>query len=247
MFLRPQSASPTQQPRTPPILNMDIVNSSDDPFREAPLGPPFFTSPRFNPNDQREKLAGPTFTAYPTQETPQQESRAFLPSQTLRLPSVSSSRSSIHRIPWMGFSALAASGITVFLTLTVLLTVNHHVVWPNNGWSTFMRPASWLSALLSANGIFLHFALEEGLTVAWWYRAGKDDATVRDLHEAWHHGTSLQAAVFAGRRITYISMATIFCALVPLNGFLLQGAISTYLSEESKQVFVSVPIVQQLP
>jgi Protein of unknown function (DUF3176) len=48
-----------------------------------------------------------------------------------------------------------------------------------------MRPASWLSALLSANGIFLHFALEEGLTVAWWYRASMPDATVRELHDAW--------------------------------------------------------------
>jgi hypothetical protein len=73
------------------------------------------------------------------------------------------------------------------------------------------------------------------------------DATVRELHDAWHHGTSLGAALFAGRRITYISMATIFCALLPLNGFLLQGAISTVLSEETGNVTVFIPMVQTLP
>lgn len=205
-----------------------------------------FTASHFNSDYHREKAFGSNVTTYPVQGIPQSESKDFLPIPS-PCSSTTSQRHPIKRIPWLGFIALAGSGVTVILSLIVLLTVNHHVVWPNSGWSAFMRPASWLSALLSANGIFLHFALEEGVTVAWWYRASKPDATVRELHDAWHHGTSLPAAIFAGRRITYISMATIFCALLPLNGFLLQGAISTVLSEEITEVYVNIPMVQTLP
>lgn len=204
------------------------------------------TSPQFSSDYSPGKAFGPSATNYPVQETPQSESKAFLTSQSPRA-SFTSHRHHIKRFPWLGFIAITCSGATVIGSLIVLLTVNHHVVWPNSGWSAFMRPASWLSALLSANGIFLHFALEEGVAVAWWYRASKPDATVRDLHDAWHHGTSLPAALFAGRRITYISIATILCALLPLNGLLLQGAISTVLTQDTSDVNVYIPMVQQLP
>ena len=225
---------------------MDNVHSNYDQFREAAFGPPFFASPQFKSSSPPDKARSTIVTGYPVQESPQPETWAFLPSNHPR-GSISSSRNYVKRVPWLGLGALAASGVTVILSLVILLIVDHHVVWPNSGWSTFMRPASWLSALLSANGIFLHLALEQGLTIAWWYRASKPDATVRELHDAWHHGTSLPAALFAGKRISYISMATIFCALLPLNGFLLQGAISSTLSEETTNVTLSVPMVETLP
>lgn len=225
---------------------MADIGSNNDHYRDMAYAPPMFTSPQFNPDYHHGKGFAANVAGYPVQETPQSESKAFLPSQSPR-SNITSRRHPIKRIPWLGFMALTASGATVILSLIILLAVNHHVVWPNSGWSAFMRPASWLSALLSANGIFLHFALEEGVTVAWWYRASKPDATVRELHDAWHHGTSLSAALFAGRRITYISMATIFCALLPLNGFLLQGAISSVLSQETTEVYVNIPMVQKLP
>jgi hypothetical protein len=225
---------------------MADIGLNNHHYRDVSYEPPVFTSPQFNSDYSSGKAFGTSATNYPVQETSQPESKAFLPSQSPR-SSFTSQRHHIKRIPWLGFIALTCSGATVIGSLIVLLTVNRHVVWPNSGWSAFMRPASWLSALLSANGIFLHFALEEGVTVAWWYRASKPDATVRELHDAWHHGTSLPAALFAGRRITYISMATIFCALLPLNGFLLQGAISTVLSQVTSEVSVYIPMVQQLP
>jgi hypothetical protein len=225
---------------------MANIGFKNNGYQEISYEPPSYTSPQFNSDYHPHKPFGVGVSGYPVQETPQPESGTFLPSKSPR-SSISSQRHPIKRFPWLGFMALAASGATVILSMIVLLTVDHHVVWPNSGWSTFMRPASWLSVLLSANGIFLHLALEEGVTVAWWYRASKPNATVRDLHDAWLHGTSLPAALFAGRRLSYISLATIFCALLPLNGFLLQGAISTVLSQETTEVYVNIPMVKRLP
>jgi len=107
--------------------DMDNMNSSYDNFREAPFGPPFFAPAQPNPDYQHNKIAGPTVTGYSVQETPQQESKAFLPGQSSRSSSIISSRNYVRRIPWRGLSAIAASAVTVFASLTILLTVNHHV------------------------------------------------------------------------------------------------------------------------
>lgn len=85
---------------------------------------------------------------------------------------------------------------------------------------------SWLSAILSANSVCLHIALVEGFNIAWWYRATRADACVADLHTIWLHGTSSFSALKSGRSFNYIALATLFVATVPLNGFILQNAIS---------------------
>ena len=106
---------------------MDNMNSSYDHFREAPFGPPFFAPTQPNPDYQPNKITGPTVTGYSAQETPQQESKAFLPGQSSRSSSITSSRNYVRRVPWRGLLAIAASSVTVFVSLTILLTVNHHV------------------------------------------------------------------------------------------------------------------------
>jgi len=66
--------------------------------------------------------------------------------------------------------------------------------------SSYLKPASWLSAILSGNSVLLHIALSEGLTTAWWFTASRKNATIRDIHEAWAQGNSLAAVFQSGRR-----------------------------------------------
>ena len=66
-----------------------------------------------------------------------------------------------RHIPWSDFAAIAGSTFTTVLSLAVLLVVDHREVWPQDSIYRFMQPASWLSALLSANSILLHIAMTE--------------------------------------------------------------------------------------
>lgn len=85
---------------------------------------------------------------------------------------------------------------------------------------------SWLSAILSANSVCLHISLVKGFNIAWWYHATRADARVADLPTIWIHGTSSFSALKSGRSFNYIALAALFVATVPLNGFILQTAIS---------------------
>lgn len=149
--------------------------------------------------------------------------------------------------PWLGILALTGSGCTSLLSLMVLLFIHNRAVWPDTGIYKLMQPASWLSALISINSTLLHIALTEGVTVAWWFKAGKPTTTVADLHDVWATGTSTVAAFQKWKKLNYVSLATLFVAILPINGFLLQGAISTPLSTVSKAVTIKVPMMKQLP
>ena len=149
-------------------------------------------------------------------------------------------------VPWYGIAALAGSGCTSLVALAILLGVHNRPVWPDTGIYNFMQPASWLSALVSINCVLLNIALTEGLTIAWWFKATRRTSRVVDLHETWSIGTSPLSALQSWRQFNYISLATIFVALLPLEGFLLQGAISTPLSTVSRNVTATIPMMKQL-
>ncbi len=155
--------------------------------------------------------------------------------------------STARHIPRSGFAAIAGSSFTTVLSLAVLLVVDHREVWPQNSIYRFMQPASWLSALLSANTILLHIAMTEGVAITWWYKAIDRRATLESLHEVWVTGNSTASVLRSWRRFTNISLATLCIAILPLNGFILQGAISTPLWIERNEASISIPIARTLP
>lgn len=117
-------------------------------------------------------------------------------------------------VPWVGILALIGSALTILFSWIVL----HVIDGKPQVESSYLKPASWLSAILSANSVLLHVALSEGVTTAWWFTASRKYATVRDIHEAWAQGHSLSAVLLSGRRFNYVALATLFVASIPLNG-----------------------------
>ena len=142
-------------------------------------------------------------------------------------------------------------------------------VWHTHHYVTIPKPAAWLSAILSFISVAFHIAISEGLNIAWWYKVRKDDVTVRDLHQTWDHGTSSWSAFKSGgsdlktgilhlhRRLTgkaeespvkkarfsYVALATLFVATVPLNGFLLQSAVVVESTTVPKNGTISLPMM----
>jgi hypothetical protein len=127
---------------------------------------------------------------------------------------------------------------------------------------TIPKPAAWLSGILSGISVCFHIASSKGLNIAWWYHVPQENATVRDLHDVWGHGASTWQVVksaakdlrdgFVGlskmminrqtrkppycqrRHFSYVALATLFVATIPLNGFLLQNAVIVVLAPARK-------------
>lgn len=133
----------------------------------------------------------------------------------------------MFRFPKLGAVGLLGSLGSCLLSLAVLLSFNENKVISSNHWPYFPKPSAWLSAIIAANGICLHMAVNKGVSITWWYRASKKETTVGDLHNVWDKGTSVFAAVTRWKSFDYIALATVLVASVPINGILLQNAIST--------------------
>ncbi len=140
-----------------------------------------------------------------------------------------------------GLAALLCAASTCVFSWLILFAIHNR-----KELDTF-KPASWLSALLSLNSIALHIALSEGVTVAWWYTASRKDATFKQLHETWRFGHSLGAVLLSGNKFNYVALATIFVATVPLNGLLLQNAISMVPFTSTNHTTIKIPMSQTWP
>lgn len=151
-------------------------------------------------------------------------------------------------IPWKGIFALTISVLTTFGSLGLLLWMERRrELVPTTGIYRVMQPASWISALMSINAAALHIALLEGVTIAWWYRATRPTANLEQLHSLWSTGTSSFSAAAHLQNLSYVSLAALFVAILPLNSFLLQAAITTPLTMIQKYANVPVPSVRSLP
>ncbi|KAK5069824.1 hypothetical protein LTR64_007993 [Lithohypha guttulata] len=145
--------------------------------------------------------------------------------------------------PWYGLVCLIGALLTMVLSFLIL----HFIDGRPEITSKYLKPASWLSAILSLNGILLSQALAEGVTTAWWYRASRPDVTLEQLHTTWRLGTSKWAILSAGKSFNYVALAGIFVATVPLNGFLLQAAIAYEQDTHANLTTLYIPVSQQLP
>jgi hypothetical protein len=95
----------------------------------------------------------------------------------------------ITRFPILGAFGLMCSALTVLLSLLVLKLFDGRRVVGKDNLPYLPKPAVWLSVIISINGILVHVAASKGISVSWWFRASKKQATVADLHRTWDRGT----------------------------------------------------------
>ncbi|KAH8599205.1 hypothetical protein B0O99DRAFT_683187 [Bisporella sp. PMI_857] len=150
----------------------------------------------------------------------------------------------ISRFPILGALGLIGSACTLVLSgITLKFFSNHEVsAFPR----LFPKPAAWLSIILSINTLMIHLAISQGMAVSWWYRASRKQVTVADLHNTWAAG-SLIEAVLAWKAFNYVALATIFAATLPINGILLQNAISPVTAVVSRVKPVDFNIASKIP
>jgi hypothetical protein len=125
----------------------------------------------------------------------------------------------VTRLPWLGLGALLMSVFGVAASVGILVASNGNSI---SAWK--FQPSTYLSIASTITNITLHFALSEGVTIAWWRRAAKPGTKLGDLHRYWDFGNSLWAATKGGRHFNLIALTCILTALAPINGPLLQRA-----------------------
>lgn len=144
--------------------------------------------------------------------------------------------------PWLGLGAMLGALFGILAAILVLFLSNDK---PVEDWN--VQPTVSLAIASTATNILLHFALTQAVSVAWWRRAVKKDTTIADLHHNWDSGRSLWAALTSGRHFNSISLASIFVALVPINGPLLQRASHVRQKTFSEEKTVFINISQEIP
>jgi hypothetical protein len=135
--------------------------------------------------------------------------------------------SKIKRFPVRGAFGLIGSALSVLLSWLTLYFLNGHKVI-DSGY--LLKPAAWLSIILSFNSSMVQMAVSQGISVSWWYRASLRHATIADLHNVWARGNNVMSAILSWRAFNFIALATVFVATLPINGILLQNAITSQAS-----------------
>lgn len=89
----------------------------------------------------------------------------------------------LKHVPWLGLCALGISVSCMVVSVAVLVTSNGR---PVTTW--WIQPTVFLAAASATANITLKFALAEGVTISWWYKALRG-GTLGDLHRYWSFGT----------------------------------------------------------
>ncbi|KAL9622883.1 MAG: hypothetical protein Q9160_002809 [Pyrenula sp. 1 TL-2023] len=146
------------------------------------------------------------------------------------------------RFPWLGLGALFGSVLGMGACVAILVVSDGQ---PIRDWT--LQPTVYLSIAYTLANIMLHYALTEGINVAWWRRSMNANTEVGDLHRFWDFGNSLWAAATSGRRINLPAIACIFAALAPVNGPLLQRASKVAVTGSNLAANIKVPITPEIP
>ena len=147
-----------------------------------------------------------------------------------------------RRLPWLGFGALLGVLAGIAAAVAILVKSDQQ---PVKSWS--LQPTVCLAIVTAITNILLHFALTEGVNVAWWKRATDENTEVADLHRYWSYGNSLLAAMTSGRHINMVAVACMFVAIGPVNGPLLQRASRVTVARFQQSTNVQINIAHELP
>ena len=146
------------------------------------------------------------------------------------------------RLPWLALGALILSILGMFASVGILIASDGAVI---SSWR--FTPSTYLSIASTVTNVTLHFAISEGIGVAWWRRALKEKTSITDLHRCWNVGNNAWAASFAGRHFNLIALACLLVTVSPINGPLLQRASRVVTGPADSSTTVKIMVTPQIP
>jgi len=148
----------------------------------------------------------------------------------------------LRNVPWLGVGSLllVLSSTTASAILLVISDGDAVSSWR-------VAPSVVLAILSAISTACLSISLASGLNVSWWRRmlAG---APLDETHLYWTHGNSIWAAMTAGRRFSFLSIAKLLVTLAAIaEGPFIQQASTISNREVSKPVSLQAALAVDLP
>ncbi|KAL5321378.1 hypothetical protein ACEPPN_009335 [Leptodophora sp. 'Broadleaf-Isolate-01'] len=128
----------------------------------------------------------------------------------------------LRRFPVLGALGLVGSGLTCLFSWATLYFFNGHKVIEGG---YLPKPAAWLSIILSLNSILAHTAVSQGVAIS----------------------SSIAAALTTWKAFNYIALATVFIGTLPINGILLQNAMTSGINYHQVNKTANFSIATSLP
>ena len=148
----------------------------------------------------------------------------------------------LRNVPWLGVGSLL---LVLFSTLAsaILLVISNGD--PVSSWR--VAPSVVLAILSAISTACLSVSLASGLNVSWW-RNMLEGAPLDETHLYWNHGSSIWAALTAGRRFSFLSIAKLLVTLAAIaEGPFIQQASTISTREISKPVSLQAALAANLP
>tara|TARA_R110002003_G_scaffold70_10_gene6383 strand:+ start:12129 stop:12941 length:813 start_codon:yes stop_codon:yes gene_type:complete len=138
--------------------------------------------------------------------------------------------------------ALLATAVAAIFMIQIIIMSDEQ---PIRNWR--FQPTVFLSITYTVANIALQYALARAITVAWWAKALRGNAKVRDLHNIWASGSGFWDILASGRSFNFVALAGLAVTLVPINGPLLQK--SSVVKEQTRIELknLTIPVALELP
>jgi hypothetical protein len=148
----------------------------------------------------------------------------------------------LRNVPWLGVGSLLVVLSSTIASAILLVVSNGDAV---TSWR--VAPSVVLAILSAISTACLSFSLASGLNVSWW-RKMLEGAPLDETHRYWDHGNSIWAAMTAGRRFSFLSIAKLLVTLAAIaEGPFIQQASTISTREISKTLSLQAALAVDLP
>lgn len=147
-----------------------------------------------------------------------------------------------QRFPHSGVFALV---IALAATVSMIYIIATSDGQPITSWK--YQPTVCLAISYTVANIALQYALAQAVTIAWWVKALKGDAKVKDLHNIWSFGHGVVPILRSGRSFNLVALAGLAVTLAPINGPLLQRASVIHERTRVEMKNITIAIAEEIP
>ena len=147
-----------------------------------------------------------------------------------------------RRFPHSGVFALVTA-LAASVSMIYIITASDGQ--PITSWK--YQPTVCLAISYTIANIALQYALAQAVTIAWWVKALKGDAKVKDLHDIWSFGHGVFPILRSGRSFNLVALAGLAVTLAPINGPLLQRASVIHERTRIEMKNITMDIANKIP
>ncbi|PQE28098.1 hypothetical protein CJF32_00005849 [Rutstroemia sp. NJR-2017a WRK4] len=145
------------------------------------------------------------------------------------------------QFPFTGVLALVGSFFFMVASIVIL------VVSAGQSPSDWMvSPTVYVAAFTTLSNLLAQYSFKQGAKIAWWYKALRG-GTIGDLHHHWSHADGFFSALFAGMRLSWVTMASIAVTVMVVDQPLMQRASTIFSVEKVEQVNITAHVAPEVP